>query len=78
MTELARHVPQLVCRGCGHELPPQDLVSQARQAVRLTKSIPLRLRLYPTCSCGEENVITLNFHGLSEDQKRRLKEELCG
>ena len=77
MTELARHIPYLCCRGCGHELPPQDLTSQAREAVRLTKSVPLRLRLYPKCSCGADNVITLNFHGLSDEQKRQLKEELC-
>jgi hypothetical protein len=78
MTELARHVTALICRDCGRELPPQDLTSQAREAVRMTKSMPLRLRLYPKCPCGVENVVTLNFTSLSEEQKRRLKEELCG
>jgi hypothetical protein len=77
VTELARHLPQLCCRGCGRELPPHDLTAQAREAVRLTKSMPLRLRLYPKCACGAENVVTLNFTGLSDEQKRRLKEELC-
>ena len=78
MTELARHVTSLFCRDCGHELPPQDLIAQAREAVRLTKSTPLRLRLYPKCPCGVENVVTLHFHGLSEQQKAQLKKELCG
>ena len=77
MTELARYVTALVCRDCGRELPPQDLTAQAREGVRLTKSIPLRLRLYPKCSCGAENVVTLNFTGLSDEQKQRLREELC-
>jgi hypothetical protein len=78
MTELERHVAQLFCSDCRRELPPQDLISQAREAVRLTKSTPLRLRLYPKCSCGAENVITLHFTGLSEAQRQQLKEELCG
>jgi hypothetical protein len=77
-TELTRHVSNLFCRECRRELPSQDLISQAREAVRLTKSIPLRLRLYPKCPCGTENVVTLHFHGLSEAQRRQLKQEMCG